>query len=397
MTTWDAGAGFRGPLIEFLDALLKQFYPPAASVRLYQAWLHRELSAGVGPFPCRSFAAAVCDERLRIAPKVNFFHEGLPFPVIATDNEATSSLFAACRAGDDIWGHTILSALQERVITTGLLTDKKSTPETRTQFSRLGLNKGAMNQHGLRLSTLGLKLCHIANASNYLEAARPNSLKDELEVRICRTLSPLNVFPFPDIRKFAHHLEGRKIEDLGECPDVQTLFAAVLHRHLQRFEEGQELPGIWFVRTRPGYGSDAYEEALRRFDDATVEILPLGIEADRAQPSFRPEGGDQVPRALVVSLATIQRLDELVRTRAKTASESKFVLKTDRAGWRFEVERPTSAKMAELFVEALEHGLTVVNEGRSGRKKGAPQYDSQFGSCYIVQTHAWKDGWNYLE
>lgn len=408
--TWVPETGFNGPLVGFLEALLSDYYPGSVSARECQNWIDRELRAGIGPFPCRAFSAAVCDSRISVAPKVNFFEDGLPFPVISTDNEPTSSLFAYCRETSAVWRQTMLSALQTGTVTTGLLTTASSSASTRERFARLGLGGGAMNQHRLRVAASGLKLCHIADASDGLESAQPTSLLDELEVRICRTLSPLNVFPFPSPRKYIHRLNGREHSDLGEEPEIQRLFAAVLHRHFDRSDDGRELPAKWFERMRPGYGADAGDRALRTFKDASVEFTPWRSridarlvsarsttapvpEAPRVQPATAPD----VPAQVRVNLDTLARLNVFVHENPQTASETKFCLRTDHLGWRFEVERPTTAKVAELLAAASVGGLTVVNRVRSGRATGAPQYKSQFGSCYLVRTDAWQQAWNYLE
>ncbi len=336
---WIPQVGFEGPLISFVDGLLDTFYPAPVNVRECQNWIDRQLAAGVGPFPCRAFTEAVMDRGLSVAPKVNFVDEGVPFPLIATDNEPTSSLFAYCAEGAEVWKYTMLSALQQRIITTGLLTTDESTPSTRAAFTRLGLGGGAMNAHWLRPAVNGLKLCHIADAANRIGDAKPASLRDELEVRICRTLSPLNVVPFPSPRKFTHTLDGRQYLDLGERPEIQKLFAAVHHRHLRRTEEGVPLPARWFERMRPGYSPEDCERALQTYANARVLIISkefpdrLPLPVDGAVPRAPVVTQDQAPQEVVVSLAVLRALNATVVSRQQWASETRFCLRTDHPCW----------------------------------------------------------------
>jgi len=238
MNLWDKDKGYEGNLINFLENILENYYPKREALESAQDWLINEIKEGKGPFPIRHVANCI-HSNLRLSPKVNYFSKSdypeLPFDIIASDNEACSSFFANLRDPSfKIGESSILNLLQTGIIKTGSK-NKNLKTESIQYFNKLNI-KLDKNNSSFKVSKDNLEVCHIADAGKIEDEAidKKINFKSELEIRIYRLLSPLNVFPFPFHKHYSYFFNGEgsnlilKKNNPGGDRNIQILFAALL-------------------------------------------------------------------------------------------------------------------------------------------------------------------------
>ncbi len=310
-------------------------------------------------------------------------------------------------------------------------------------------NPDPLNLRGAGPGGKRWKLCHVYSVA----VGEPGNLTWQKR-RFARLIHPFNMFLFPrPIRKGSGYYSTSR--DLGEdvtvCREVAALIrGAVGETAWNEFlevagVEPEEKPGridvlpadqqvvLQFQARAPAGTSDEREDAmevlyrgylqstgrLREVYEKHQELMryvarreAMDVEAggsDSPEPHPDPggaelavsepdEGAENVgsPVTALVAEALLNKLNGLVVSNPARARETKFYLRTNLPGWRFEVEKPTPEKVRELLA-AANGDLRLQNRGLTGRQGQAPQFFTQFGSCYLVQTWAWKDASHYLE
>lgn len=278
MPQWNAESGYSGPLLDLLDELLENYHPKVCQLIRADEWIRRQIDLECGPIPFRHISTI----RERISrpgpPKPRYYYkaDGLPFDAIATDNEATSSVYHEVLSDRLDSRQSILEACQS-FLCVGIKRKSTPSPEAET-FKRYGIKTG-MYKGADRMACKGLKLCHIHDAAKSLPGA---SIREQLKLGAYRTLCPINVVPFPLSNsgskfRYSHRINGEVVGDLGECPSVLLAFEARLH---DRFKAAGHEPEfrrrLKRVRNEcaPRQRIEQYSSMIDQFMAAHLEIVP---------------------------------------------------------------------------------------------------------------------------
>jgi len=397
MSGWDPERGFAGPLIEFLKDIDRRFVPEPAVMEAAQGWLCRELEKAQGPFPCRHFSSR---SGFKLAPKVNFFssvEHDLPFDVIASDNECSSSLYAALRAGVKLERMSMLEALQRGIIKTGILTREKSTDSSRRRFVEHGI-RADMNRHPMRIALHNLTLCHLADAADRVSNLEWASREDELRARIFRSLSPLNVFPFPHPSSraggYIQRLGSGQDTDLGGTPEFQHFIANFLIRKF--VGTLSSAVQVWFSHARytPPIMTEAeflsYGSQHLHLEPPTARVAKASAPVLASAPAPVPARVHSVTSARIEEVLQVReaRLRELLVRVTRNPGDlltSNADFETNSENYFFVIEKPgmNPARVRACLEEASNGVLELKDCSRSGRSDGK-QYFTRIPGCYIV-------------
>ena len=95
MPEWNAESGYSGRLFDLLDELLENYHPKVCQLIRADEWIRGQIDSKHGPIPFRHISA-IREQIGRpgpLKPRYYYKADGLPCDAIATDNEATSSVY----------------------------------------------------------------------------------------------------------------------------------------------------------------------------------------------------------------------------------------------------------------------------------------------------------------
>ena len=225
---------------------------------------------------------------------------------------------------------------------------------------------------------INIRHSHIFDAGLYRSEPLSESSRGEIVSRFLRLVHPINHFLFPSNLEY-------KAEQNSD-PRYQYVAALYMKTKLPKlFNEFIDLikPGVYF-----NWNVDW--EKIGRLHFKTLKMPnEKRTEEEKIAVPF-------APKSVAVSREQLEELRKKIMSE-ESLVKKKFVLRTNLPGWRLEVENPGSEKIKELFSGASDSILVMKNNGRTNRQNGAPQFYTQIGSCYLVQSDAWQVGWNYIE
>ena len=139
MALWSTKEGYSGPLLDLVDDLLDRYHPRPWQLIQADGWIRKQIDSGRGPIPFRHLAAIRngIERPGPVKPRYYYETDGLPFDAIATDNQATSSLYQEVLAGRLDTRKSMLQACQT-FLCVGIL--GRSTPQREQEsFERHGV------------------------------------------------------------------------------------------------------------------------------------------------------------------------------------------------------------------------------------------------------------------
>lgn len=224
--SWNPDSGYAGSLLDLLEDLFAGYYPDLKKASDTQDWLINQLNLEVGPFVYRhsSDIRNMVNRPGRNKPRYYFStdFQDIPFDIIASDNEANSSLFSSLLGPNPVNYKqlTILEALQGP-IKVGILRNDSCELVERDAFSQKSIQT-TMNNHVHRPALSNLQLDHIIDAGQNMNLPFG---ADQLKQRCFRLLTPLNVFPFPSQKEYDHQMQSAPAPSgIGGTPEGQTAF-----------------------------------------------------------------------------------------------------------------------------------------------------------------------------
>lgn len=275
---WKPDETFEGYLVEFLNSLLKGFYPKALIVARAQNWLIDQLDLEKGPFTIRHAKDVrnIVGREGCLKPRYYFSNDfkglNVGFDVIASDNESTSSFYSLLLEEYEDFSNKSMKEMLQTKIYSGILIKKRTPKIELDAFYRHNINSG-MNNYKQRPSLSGLKLCHVLDAGQNIE----NKVsKNQLLERAFRCLNPINIFPFPN-DKYNHYLDGKYYSDLGEDNEIQKLFAAIIQLHFSKHDvkEVREAINKYYKYLNKEIPSiKTCETIIDKFKNKVIKIVP---------------------------------------------------------------------------------------------------------------------------
>ena len=204
---WNPAVGFEGTLLDLLEAMLPYCPRDVSRLESIQSWLVRQLEVPEQVMACRIFS----DER---EPRASvrghdcWIPGGRPF--FATDNELTAALFGLTRR-PDIQFDSRMSLLEhlrreDSPLTLGFLGNKDNSAHAYSVIKRhleecFGIRRIGMATVDPLRTEQSVQLAHMSNAADGILPQAGGSTASEIDLRVFRSLTPLNVFPFPAGRK----------------------------------------------------------------------------------------------------------------------------------------------------------------------------------------------------
>jgi hypothetical protein len=274
--------GYEGALSGLITEMLVKYYPSVENLARAHQWLLTQLESPGAAIPIRHTSNIIYDPTFTPRPKVNFFnYPDLQVGVIASDNEANTSLFAIVRSGwSDLLDKTTLHDLmRDGRIKIGILKNGVTTPESRRQLTLLGI-RGGMNNHPARVALHKLKLYHLTDAAERADFPRAGfpSLHHEIMTRSYRLLSPLNVFPFPnEPRNFSLHItnppERLDRQEFGESNQGKRALAGAILEYLSSHGKS-DLFDIWLTKSCCQYTKRDAETSWKLWKDVRICMTP---------------------------------------------------------------------------------------------------------------------------
>lgn len=335
---WKPGEFYEAEIIDFAMYMLGTFFPMLEIIDTAQKWLIEQLLLKDGPFVIRhsqDIRKIVYSRQGSSKPRYYFSSDfgnlNIEFDIIASDNESTSSFYTILLNRDTSFLKLSMKEMLQSKIFIGILR-KEITPAI--ELGILNSFKTGMNNYAKKPSRSHLKLCHIIDVGQNLEAVISN---EQLLMRSFICLNPLNIFPFPSSQKYEHYLEGVPHKDLGENKDFQELFEAlmILHIYEQLGVADSDLIVDYYRflnKTMPSL--QECRETIKRFKGKVVSFKPkrrksnlLNVSADSIsiQSSSDIEKELSPKSRLKFNLLEIEGLsnEQVVKFRIK-ASEGKY-------------------------------------------------------------------------